>query len=213
MNLSLINKEGISPIMQEVEKLTVKLNARPDKKWLLNTPDNKAQYIPIEIIEAELSKDFAGLVQYEILSERRELNEYIVTARIKVFHPYLLQWMNYDGIGAVQIMQDKDAKISEFNDTKKKNALQLNAPKAYAEAIKNAAKKIGKKYGADINRKSEGVYEPEYTLEAVLNEVVEMVKKSESLTDLSMLWETYPELHKANKFKVHFVNRKKELSK
>ncbi len=68
---------------------------------------------------------------------------------------------------AVQIMQDSGASISQFNDTKKKNALQMNAPKAYAEAIKNAAKKIGKKYGADVNRQFEEAYVTDVTLDSV----------------------------------------------
>ena len=199
--------------LKETEKITASLNLAPDAKWLQKTPDGKADYIPIGIIENELRKDFAGLVQYEVLTERRELNEYIVTARIKVFHPIIGQWMNYDGVGAVQIMQDKDAKIGEFTDTKKKNALQMNAPKAYAEAIKNAAKKIGAKYGANLNRKFEDVYEPINTLAEVLQEVLPLLAKCISLDDLKLIWDSYPDLHNSNRFKYEFSKTKSQLKK
>lgn len=210
MTLALTTKEA-NELMQRIEVLTTKLNEPPNDKWLERTPDNKAQYIPISIIENELRKDFAGLVQIQLKSERRELNEYIVTATISVFHPVIAQWLHYDGIGAVQIMQDKDATLADFNTTKKKNALQLNAPKAYAEALKNAAKKIGKKYGADLNRKVEEAYEPEYTIAATLEEVLPLLNNATTVDDLVMLWDTYPELHKSNRFKVEFTKRKKEI--
>ena len=150
-------------------------------------------------------------MQYEILSERRELNEYIVTARIKVFHPIIKQWLNYDGVGCVAIMQDSGSKIADFNTTKKKNALEMNAPKAYADAIKNAAKKIGKKYGADVNRKHEEEYTPELTLSITLDEVLPMLDKCNTVDELQILWSNYPELHTVNKFKNEFSKRKGQL--
>lgn len=195
----------------EIEKLTTKLNTEPKQEWLQKTPDGKANYIPIGIIENQLRQDFAGLVQYEILSERRELNEYIVSARIKVFNPIIMQWMNYDGLGAVQIMQDSGANLANFNETKKKNALQMNAPKAYAEAIKNAAKKIGIKYGANLNRKFEEAYEPEYTTQETINEVSGQIGLCKNVEELKILWESYPEMHTNNRFKVEFGIAKKRL--
>lgn len=213
MSGELITLTDNSDAMKRIETLTVKLNEAPNPKWLQKTPDGKADYIPIGVLENQLRQDFAGLVQYEILSERRELNEYIVTARIRVFHPVILQWINYDGIGAVQIMQDANAKLADFNETKKKNALQMNAPKAFAEAIKNAAKKIGKKYGADLNRKFEDSYEPAYTVAATLDEVLPKLAQCHNTEELVVLWDEYPDLHKSAKFKHEFSKRKAELSK
>ncbi len=197
--------------LTEVEKLTIKLNTEPSENWLQKTPDGKAVYIPIGIIENQLRQDFAGLVQYEIISERRELNEYIVSARIKVFHPIIMQWMNYDGLGAVQIMQDSGANLAQFNETKKKNALQMNAPKAYAEAIKNAAKKIGIKYGANLNRKFEEAYEPEYTTKETMTEIQAQIANCNDVEELKVLWDSYPEMHTNNRFKVEFGIAKKRL--
>lgn len=197
----------------EIEAFTQKLNVEPNKAWLQKTPDGKAEYIPIGILENQLRQDFAGLLQFELKSERRELNEFIVVATIKVFHPVIKQWMSYDGIGSIPIMQDAESTLDNFNSTKKKNALGKNAPNAYAEAIKNAAKKIGKKYGADINRKFEDAYEPENTVAATLDTLLPQMIQANNKTELVMLWETYPELQKSNNFKLAFTYHKDRLTK
>jgi hypothetical protein len=216
------NKE----IKIRLEEHTLRINQKPDEKILQFTPDRKAQYIPIAIIENQLREDYYGLVQFELLTERRELNEIIVTARIKVFHPVINQWLNYDGIGAVQIMQsrvdtgEKDhygkpitrsAELVEFDQTKQKNALQLNAPKAYAEAIKNAAKKIGVKYGANINRNFEEDYEPETIIQNAMEEVGLQIERCACIEELLLLWESYPEMQSKGDFKVMFNAKKREL--
>src|SRR5690349_19746434 len=85
-------------LIKRIEGLAQRLNEDPKKEWLQKTPDGKAEYIPIGIIENQLRQDFMGLVQFQVVSERRELNEYIVVARITVFNPVIQQWMHYDGI-------------------------------------------------------------------------------------------------------------------
>lgn len=140
----------------QMEKFTSRLNAKPNK---VATHKQGYQYVPISTIEKDLAKMFFGLVQYEILHYSQVFNEVLVTARIKVFHPVIQQWMNYDGAGSAVIQQDANTKISDFHLFKKSNAMQLAFPKAYAEAIKNAAKKIGKKFGADVNRTLEDDYQ------------------------------------------------------
>ena len=54
--------------------------------------------------------------------------------------------------------------------TKKKDALHKNLPAAYAFAVKNAAKKIGAIFGADLNRKVEDAYAPFDTDSKALNQ-------------------------------------------
>lgn len=200
---------------KDLEEFTAKLNQEPDPTQLQDTPDKKAKYIPVGIIEMNLRKDFAGLVSFTLQSERRELNEYIVTARISVFHPVIMQWVNYDGIGAKVITQKAGTELNDFAQYKQKNALEMNAPNAYAEAIKNAAKKIGKKYGADLNRKHEDTYADVYTQEAefqeVSAEILQQMQKCDTVPELVLLWESYPEYHKNVQFKKHFSLRRTEL--
>lgn len=117
------------------------------------------KYIPISFIEKDLDKMFFGLVQYEIINFSQVLNEFVVHARIKVFHPVIRQWMNYDGIGSGMFQQRSGTKLVDFHSEKIANGGKLTVPNAYAEAIKNAAKKIGKRFGSDLNREHEDSYE------------------------------------------------------
>lgn len=213
-NKQVITLKDNDAFLTLLEEHALKVNTEPSKDWLKSTPDGKAKYIPVSIIENQLRQDYNGLVQYELLSERRELNEYIVTARVKVFHPIIMQWMSFDGIGSVVIMQDKDASLDSFNSTKKKNALQLNAPKAYAEALKNAAKKIGVKYGANINREADDAanYEPETLVNNAIDEAIPKMQNCTTLAELKDVWNLYPEFQKSNKFKIVFNQAKTKIN-
>lgn len=150
--------EVIKEFRKNMQNFTTLLN-KPPKKEKIQTHQGY-QYLPISVVEKELDKMYFGLVQYECVSYSQVFNEIACHARIKVFHPVIMQWLVYDGLGSAVIQQDANTKVIDFQLFKKPNALQLTLPKAYAEAIKNAAKKIGKLFGADINRKFEDVYEP-----------------------------------------------------
>lgn len=150
--------ENIEEFRKRMQGFTKILNSKPDPKKILK--HQGYEYIPISAIEKDLDKLYFGLVQYECISFKQIFNEVACHARIKVFHPVINQWMHYDGLGSAVLQQDKDTKVSDFHLFKKPNAGQLTYPKAYAEAIKNAAKKIGKRFGADINRTFEDNYEP-----------------------------------------------------
>lgn len=144
--------------IKELQKFTQTLNAPPNPKKVQK--HQGYEYIPISTVEKDLDRLFFGLVQYEVISYQQVFNEVACHARIKVFHPVIQQWLNYDGLGSAVLQQDANTKVVDFHMFKKANAGQLTFPKAYAEAIKNAAKKIGKMLGADLNRKFEDNYIP-----------------------------------------------------
>lgn len=193
-----------------LEEFQKHLNQEPPESWLQKTPDGKAKYIPVDIIENELAQDFQGLVKYTVKSERRELNEYIVVSSIEVYHPVLREWLNFDGIGVIKIMQDSGSSIADFATTKKPNALEMNAPNAYSESIKNAAKKIGNKYGRSLNRKFTGDYEPIYTTMAVIEQAD--LSQCKNIEDLKEMWLQYPELHNSQTFIKAFNSQKIKIS-
>jgi hypothetical protein len=203
------NKE----VLTDLENFTKRLNQAVPPGTTQKTPDGKAEYLPIDLIENMLREDFAGLVQMSVVSERRELNEYIVHARIEVFHPVAMMWLKYDGIGVTVIMQDSGATLEAFNNTKKKNALEMNAPKAYSEAIKNAAKKIGKKYGGSLNRKHEDHYEAVYQTEAVREQAVNDAKACTTVEQLNNVWFNYAELQHDKEFRKVVSGIKAQLEK
>lgn len=155
-----LDADQIKEFRKKMESFTRTLHQTPKPEKILTHEYEGFQYLPISAIEKDLDKVYFGLVQYEILKFTHVLNEVVVEARIKVFHPVINQWMNYDGIGSAILQQDAKTKVMDFMIYKKGNAMQLAAPRAYAEAIKNAAKKIGKRFGADLNRKHEDYYIP-----------------------------------------------------
>lgn len=157
--------ESIKEFRKKMEVFTKQLNCPPNPQKIAKHKQGY-QYLPISVVEKDLFKQFFGLVQYELIESKQVFNEVLVTARIKVFHPVIHQWLTYDGAGSSVIQQDANTKVSDFHLYKKPNAMQLAFPKAYAEAIKNAAKKIGKRFGADINRTVEDDYQGFFQKEA-----------------------------------------------
>lgn len=154
------DEEAEKELIRRLENFTKTLNVAPKAEKIKIHQGKK--YIPISSVEKDLQRYFFGLVQFEVKSYQQIFNEFIVHARIKVFNPVLRQWMNYDGMGAGMFQQEADSPIQDFHIFKLKNAGKITVPNAYAAALKNAAKKIGKRFGSDLNRKEEDVaeYEP-----------------------------------------------------
>jgi len=200
MSLPILHGQD-ADLIRRLEDFNKRMNVAPDADKLRPTPDGKAKYLPVDYIENQLREDFAGMYQITMQSERRELNEYIVVARVSVYHPIAQQWMHYDGIGVTQIMQDSGATLAQFNDTKKKNALEMNAPKAYSEAIKNAAKKLGKRYGGGLNRQHVDSYEPVYSNEMDMASVEQELEQCKTQEEVKDLMTRYPDMASNKAFK------------
>lgn len=186
------DNEAIKEFRRNMENFTTLLNKAP-KKEKIQTHQGY-QYLPISTVEKDLDRLYFGLVQYECVSYSQIFNEIACHARIRVFHPVIMQWLTYDGLGSAVIQQDANTKVMDFNSYKKANALQLTLPKAYAEGIKNAAKKIGKAFGSDINRKFEDEYAPMYKAEKIptssekeLERMAHLINDAESLKDLESI--------------------------
>jgi hypothetical protein len=138
------------------EPLTVKNMMQEMRKKGLNA--GKAQdfdYVPIEVVEEALRQIFFRQVDFIINRSYRDLNTVIVEASICYRDPITLENRRIDGIGAKALQQDKNSKIEDFNTTMKANALELGVGIAYSRAVKNAAKKLGKMFGASLNRDEE----------------------------------------------------------
>jgi len=112
-------------------------------------------YVPVEVVEEALRQVFFRQVDFKIKQSYRDLNSFIVHARIQYKDPVTKEKRTLDGIGAKALQQDKGAKVNQFNDTMKFNALEMGVGIAYSRAIKNAAKKLGRAFGASLNRDEE----------------------------------------------------------
>lgn len=148
------------------EKLQVfcnKLNEEPPADVIISERGSDGKYykyLPISYLEKELDKFFFGLKSWEITDVKIIVNEIVVVGTLRLLHPILGIWLSYSGIGAEQIKQHSGSKVSDFLDTKKVSALGMDAPNANIEAFKNACKRIGKRFGQDLNRNHQHNYNP-----------------------------------------------------
>ena len=122
-------------------------------------------------------------VDFEITKSFRDLNSFIVTARIHYKCPISGEKRFIDGIGAKALQQEQGAKIYDFNSTMKANALELGVGNAYSIAIKNAAKRLGKLFGSDLNRDDELIDNLNVYNEKVTNKVEHQLKELKTLSE------------------------------
>lgn len=137
-----------------------RLNAEPDPREFEKTPDGKARTLPISFVDMTLDELFLGQWEMSEPHYQQIFNEIVGTAVLTVWHPITGRPIKRTGWASVVITQDADAKLEDFNITKKKNALDLTFPKLGAEIRKSAAQTLGKVFGRDINRKAVDVFKP-----------------------------------------------------
>jgi hypothetical protein len=150
--------------------LNILLNADPAPVWLKDHPfakkivtiDGKKvnlpmKFIPIERVEWLLTKIFIRW-NLEIRSVALIANSVCVTVRLYYQDVVTKEMLWQDGIGAVALQTDSGAGAIEF-DKIKSSAVMMAAPAAESYAFKDAAEKIGKLFGKDINRQSQIQYD------------------------------------------------------
>jgi len=139
-------------------ELNVLLNQPPAPGWIKSHPFAKGvKYIPIERIEYLLTRLFLQW-RVEIKSTQIIANSCVVTIRLHYQNIQDNDWSWQDGIGAMAIQTDKGSGAMDWNATKS-DAVMKAAPAAESYAIKDAAEKIGKIFGKDLNRKDEIGYD------------------------------------------------------
>jgi len=161
--------------------LNVLLNQQPPKDWLkTNKFAGNSEYLPIDKIEYLLTKIFNDwfvrinnvrmfgnsietsitLFYRPIIDELQEdinntSDDNLRTELIKIKHTRKKEdWYDkQDGTGAAVIQVEAGEKASSF-DKIKPYAIAIAAPKAESVAISDAADKIGRVFGKDLNRNS-----------------------------------------------------------
>lgn len=151
------------PTLQKDSVIQVLLNQPPKQEWLKDHPLAKKEvmtaqgkqkvpikYIPIERLEWLLTNVFIKW-RVEIKGSKLMANSVVVEVRLHYFDHILNEWFWQDGIGAQPLQTDQGAGAVDFNHIKS-NAVQIAAPAAESYAVKDAAEKIGKLFGKDLNR-------------------------------------------------------------
>lgn len=130
---------------------TYLLNQPPLKAWIKKHPLYQNDYLPIDKIEYLLTV-FFGQWRSEIKSVFQIANSVCVTVRLYYMNPDKNEYDWQDGGGACPLQVNSGAKPMD-SEAIKSNAVMLALPIAETNAIKDAADKIGKIFGRDLNRK------------------------------------------------------------
>jgi hypothetical protein len=139
-------------------KLNILLNQQPNPNWIKDHPFAKGvKYIPIERIEFLLTRLFLKW-KVEVKEIKPIANSCVVIIRLHYQNIENDEWSWQDGIGAAPIQTEKNAGAMEW-DKVKTDAVMKAAPAAETYAVKDAAEKIGKIFGKDLNRKDEIIYD------------------------------------------------------
>lgn len=137
-----------------LNEMQVILNQNPPESWLRkNEHANNALYLPIDKVEFLLTYLFLDwwvkIIKYSLLANSS-------VCHIRLYYTYRLGdkviKKFHDGIGASPLQTNKGAKPSDYTEIKN-NSVQLAMPNAETFAIKDAAEKIGRIFGRDLNRK------------------------------------------------------------
>ena len=146
---------------KNINEFRAVLNATPSSKDLkenkqVTVNGKHPLYLPIDKVYNELDSVFSGLWNATITKTETIANEFVVSVSLEIFHPVANCWLKRPGIGAAQIRMAKGTDsnptlLTDYNK-KLKVALSADAPHALSEAIKNAAKKFGKRFGGSLNR-------------------------------------------------------------
>lgn len=152
--------------MEETEqsqptKLPSEMNAQEFQDFLEMQPDHKElsedgayYHVPIAFLEPDLRYTFNGQINIKIKSFREYFGSIVIHVRLKVFHPVYKLWQCYDGIAATPIQSIIEGEWKNTTKLNQIDEMKTGVPAAYSTAVQNAAKKIGKRFGSDVNRMS-----------------------------------------------------------
>lgn len=137
------------------------VNQDPPAEWVKPHPIAKGVvYMPIERIELLLTRIFQEW-WVEILREGQLANSLFVTVRLHYKDPIDGEWRKQDGTGAAPIKTDKGESPANMSAIKN-DAVMTGLPAAESFAIKDAAEKIGRLFGKDLNRRDVAGFTPSY---------------------------------------------------
>ena len=166
----------------KMDGLNAILSNPPPPSWIKAHPyvnikvtDNNGQersiglpYITIDKVKYLLTKIFQRW-EWHIKECKQLFNAICVTGTLRVHNPVNGEWIEMDGVGAVDVQTKAGASPAEM-DKIVSSAVMKAAPAAESYALKNAAEKLGNIFGGNII-KDVPPYVPSY---AEPNEVTEL---------------------------------------
>ncbi len=175
---------GEKVVLAQQNDLNQILNTEPKSDWVKDHPiAKKVKYIPIERIEWLLTNIYVKW-SVEILREGIMANSAYVAVRLHYRDPITGEPEYQDGLGAAPLQTDQGAGASDWNKIKN-DAVMKALPAAESYAVKDAAEKLGKMFGKDLNRADKIMYDTlqgkfESELDLKTKQVIELIDKQKS---------------------------------
>jgi len=149
----------ISDIKDVQDRLKKEFNKAPNPKSVkVNKYAGNSKYVPIGIVQGLLDRLFISW-DWRINDVKVIMNGVMVRGTLTCLTPGG-NTINMDGIGASEF-QLKKGESTLTPDTLNSKAIERDVPKAEAEALKSAAKKLGRIFGRSLNRDEDFMYVPD----------------------------------------------------
>jgi len=156
------NTLDISKVKEVQDNLKTELNQHPNSKVVkINKYAGNSKYIPIGIVQGYLDRIFLSW-EWKINEVQVIMNGVMVRGSL-ICLTHTGNIINMDGIGASEFQLKKGASTLS-PDTLNSKAIERDVPKAESEAFKNAAKKLGNKFGRSLNRAEQFEYKSDGNL-------------------------------------------------
>jgi len=139
---------GDASVPGKLNALNVLLNQQPPKLWL--KVQDGVKHLPIDKVKFLLTKIFVEWYS-EIRTVQIIANSVVVTVTLHYKNPITDTWSRMDGIGAAPINTKRGASAMSWDEIVH-DSVHKCVGAADAFAIKNAAKKIGRIFGADFGK-------------------------------------------------------------
>lgn len=124
---------------------------------LTNKDRSPYWYLPIDKVEWLLTRIYGAFWKREILKSYVAFNAAVVEVRVHFCIPNTDIWLFHDGIGSAPIQMAKGANAADLSAIKH-DGTQKAFPSALSYAVSNAASRIGKIFGSDLNKEDPMIF-------------------------------------------------------
>jgi len=166
----------------DLDQFTARLNREPNEREV-ESDRSGAKYLPISFVQTTLDELFLGLWSWVVKQYQVIANEITIHGDLRFFHHVARVWLTRSGVASAIIRQRKDADLTDIG-AKIKDSLVMDLPHAEADALKSAARKIGKIFGRDLNRKFVDQYQRSEFSDEEVNAQKEVKRFEELSTSL-----------------------------
>lgn len=157
--------------MHELQIFQKRLAEAPEQESIrYNKRAKNKPYLPISFIQMKLDELFFGHWEWKNVTTLQIWNEITVSGELHFRHPVTGEWLVRNGTGAAMI-QFKSGTDVAVASNKILNTITKDYPHAEAEALKNAAKKIGPVFGRDLGRDEIANFQPDWLKAEIMEDL------------------------------------------